>query len=44
MINKELFYELSGVSRKIKQTVPTPHLIRKPDSETVYVIRKRLYV
>ena len=40
MINKELFYELSGASRDVKQDVPTPHLIRKPDAGTCSFLEK----
>lgn len=34
MINRELFYELTGLSRDVKLDVPTPHLIRKPGADT----------
>jgi len=40
MINKELFNELSGVSRNTKLDVPTPHLIRKPAADTCYVLER----
>jgi len=40
MINKELFYELTGLSRDAKFDVPTPHLIRRPDAGTCYVLEQ----
>lgn len=38
MINKALFYELTGLTREATKGVPTPHLTPKPNQSSFYLL------